>query len=89
MSEVSGALAYYFEPFARRGVTAMVLRYTRALGLKGVSAHGLRATAISNWIDKLGIYAACKLARHANIAVTNRYARYEILDEEDALNARG
>ena len=85
----STSLFVYLEPLTRHGISKLVQRYTDALGLKDVTAHGLRATAISGWIAKHGVAAAMKLARHSKVELTMRYDRWEVLFEEDAVKQRG
>lgn len=63
-------------PFTRQLVNTLVVRWTkRALGHK-VTPHGLRATFVSAAIEQVGIEEARKLARHSDIATTQRYSRW-------------
>lgn len=64
----------------RHFVHKLVVNVTRQLVGHTVTPHGLRATFISSIIQKRGIEYARQLARHENLAVTQRYSRWVVLD---------
>lgn len=66
----------------RLDVNRWVKQLTKAHLGHVVTPHGLRATFVSDVIGRKGIEAARKLARHSNITTTQRYSRWEVLDDE-------
>lgn len=70
-------------PLTRFGVTYLVRRACeRTLGHR-VTAHGLRATYISDVIGRKGIEAARQLAGHESIVTTQRYSRWSIIKDDE------
>ncbi len=64
-----------------------VCTVTQRIAGHRVTPHGLRATYISSAIHRKGIEGARKLARHSSLNTTQRYSRWDVLDdviEEDA-----
>ncbi len=65
----------------RFDVTAVLKRCSQKLGRR-ITPHGLRATYISDVIQRKGIEAARQLARHRSITTTQRYSRWEIIKDD-------
>lgn len=62
-----------------------VTQTTRRVLGRVVTPHGLRATFISAAIAKHGLEAARQLAGHENIATTQRYSRWVVVDAEKGM----
>lgn len=70
-------------PLNRKTVTALVRRLTKRHLGHPVTAHGLRATFISDVISRKGIEVARQLARHATINQSVRYSRWNVTEDDE------
>jgi integrase len=71
-------------PYEPNYIGNMIVKYSKKIGLKGISTHALRHTFGTNMVPKVGIRAVQKLMGHSRIETTCRYENASVSDIPEA-----